>query len=100
MPTDLPPDFRGTKPPVTYAPLTDRDLREMLERATDGGDHEWAWYVDDVPRLVAAVRRPGRAERFGHAVGYFGAAILLSAAAFTAGAGLFALGRYFLGLGG
>jgi hypothetical protein len=39
---------------MSYVP-TKAERDEFRERATDGGDHEWAWYVDDVPRLLDAL---------------------------------------------
>jgi len=32
-------------------------LQAMLDRATDGSEHERAWYSDDVPRLISTIRR-------------------------------------------
>lgn len=32
---------------------SERSERQRMEQlATDGGDHEWGWYVDDVPTLL------------------------------------------------
>lgn len=47
---------RTVKPPTIAEPLTEDALSAMVERATDGGDHEWGWYVDHVPMLVAEIR--------------------------------------------
>ena len=32
-------------------------LAAMWDRATDGGDHEWGWYRDDVPALINEIHR-------------------------------------------
>ena len=37
-------------------PIKDNELDAMLERA-GGGDQEWGWYRDDVPRLVYELRQ-------------------------------------------
>jgi hypothetical protein len=34
---------------------TRAERAEFRERATDGRDHEWGWYVDDVPRILDAL---------------------------------------------
>ncbi len=44
--------------------MTEEELETMEARATDGEDHEWGWYVDDVPALIAEVKALRKALRF------------------------------------